>query len=130
MGRDGTVQLRVVGEPPRPPRRQRNIDRRPREYLTPAEVETLIVTARKRSRYGHRDGTMILIAYRHGLRVSELCRLEWSQIDFTSGLLHVARRAASPPPIRCAASSYGRYAASNASRSPPGMSGSPNAARQ
>jgi hypothetical protein len=40
MGRIDTVQLRVVGEPPRPPRRQRNIDRRPREYLTPAEVET------------------------------------------------------------------------------------------
>jgi integrase len=50
-----------------------------------------IATARKRSRYGHRDATMILIAYRHGLRVSELCRLEWSQIDFASGLLHVAR---------------------------------------
>jgi integrase len=81
--------LRVVGEPPRPPRRQRNIDRRPRDYLTPAEVETLMTTARSRSRYGHRDATMILIAYRHGLRVSELCRLEWSQIDFASGLLHV-----------------------------------------
>jgi len=91
MGRNGTVQLRVVGEAPRPPRRQRNIDRRPREYLTPAEVETLMTTARKRSRYGHRDATMILIAYRHGLCVSELCRLEWSQIDFASGLLHVAR---------------------------------------
>jgi type 1 fimbriae regulatory protein FimB/type 1 fimbriae regulatory protein FimE len=91
MGRNGTVQLRVVGEPPRPPRRQRNIDRRPREHLTPAEVETLMTTARKRSRYGHRDATMILIAYRHGLRVSELCRLECSQIDFASGLLHVVR---------------------------------------
>ena len=34
---------------------------------------------------------MILIAYRHGLRVSELCRLEWSQIDFASGLLRVVR---------------------------------------
>ena len=90
MGRNGTVQLRVVAEPPRPPRRQRNIHRRPREYLTPAEVETLMTTARKRSRYGHRDATTILIAYRHGLRVSELCRLEWSQIDFESGLLHVA----------------------------------------
>jgi type 1 fimbriae regulatory protein FimB/type 1 fimbriae regulatory protein FimE len=50
-----------------------------------------MATARKRSRYGHRDATMILIAYRHGLRVSELCRLEWSQVDFASGLLHVAR---------------------------------------
>jgi hypothetical protein len=55
--------LRVVGEPPR---RRRNIDRRPREYLTPAEVETLMATARKQGRYGHRDATMILIAWRHG----------------------------------------------------------------
>jgi len=46
MDRNGTVQLRLVGEPPRPPRRQRNIDHRPREYLTPAEVDTLIATAR------------------------------------------------------------------------------------
>ena len=34
---------------------------------------------------------MILIAYRHGLRVKELCNLEWSQVDFKHGLLHVAR---------------------------------------
>src|SRR6516165_10487134 len=58
--------LRVVGEAVAPPRRQRNAERRPREYLTPAEVEMLILTARKRGRYGHRDATMILIAYRHG----------------------------------------------------------------
>jgi integrase len=85
---NGTVRLRVVGEPPR---RQRNIDRRPREYLTPAEVELLMTTARKRGRYGRRDATMILIAWRHGLRVKELCNLEWSQVDFKHGLLHVAR---------------------------------------
>jgi hypothetical protein len=46
--------LRVVGEAVAPPRRQRNSERRPREYLTPAEVETLIAAARKRGRYGHR----------------------------------------------------------------------------
>jgi type 1 fimbriae regulatory protein FimB/type 1 fimbriae regulatory protein FimE len=80
-----------VGEPASPPARQRNAERRPREYLTPAEVETPIATARKRGRYGHRDGTMILIAYRHGLRVGELCALTWDQVDFAQGLLHVAR---------------------------------------
>jgi len=53
--------LQAVGEQIRPPRRRRNSERRPREYLTPAEVETLIVTAKKRGRYGHRDATMILI---------------------------------------------------------------------
>src|SRR5215472_4710525 len=74
--------LRVVGEPMGPPRRQRNSERRPREYLTPAEIEVLIATAKKRGRYGQRDATMILIAYRHGLRVSELCALTWDQSGF------------------------------------------------
>jgi site-specific recombinase XerD len=83
--------LRVVGETTAPPRRQRNSERRPREYLTPAEVETLIATARKHSRYGHRNAAMILIAFRHGLRVGELVALRWDQVDFNQGLLHVAR---------------------------------------
>ena len=44
---------------------------RPREYLTPKEVERLIAAAKKRTRrYGLRDATMILVAFRHGLRVS------------------------------------------------------------
>jgi type 1 fimbriae regulatory protein FimB/type 1 fimbriae regulatory protein FimE len=77
--------LSVVGERAAPPRRQRNADRRPREYLTPAEVEILIATARNRGRYGHRDATMILITYRHGLRVGELVRLLWDQVDFPRG---------------------------------------------
>jgi type 1 fimbriae regulatory protein FimB/type 1 fimbriae regulatory protein FimE len=38
-----------------------------REYLTTAEIERLMAAARKSSRYGHRDATMILIGYRHGL---------------------------------------------------------------
>ena len=42
-------------------------------------------------RYGHRDATMIRVAYRHGLRVSELCALGWDQVDFEHGLLHVRR---------------------------------------
>jgi type 1 fimbriae regulatory protein FimB/type 1 fimbriae regulatory protein FimE len=44
------------------------------------EVEELIAVARKRGRYGDRDATMILLAYRHGLRISELCALRWEQI--------------------------------------------------
>jgi integrase len=83
--------LRVVGSPAAPPARQRNAERRPREYLTPAEVETLIAAARKRGRYGQRDATMILIAFRHGLRVGELCSLSRDQVDFGQGLLHVTR---------------------------------------
>jgi hypothetical protein len=55
-----------------PPRKVRNAERRSREFLTPAEVESLIDAAEKLGRHGHRDATMILIAYRHALRVSEL----------------------------------------------------------
>jgi len=48
-----------------PPPRQRNVDRRKREYLTPAEVQTLMGAARGRGRQGHRGATMILVAYQH-----------------------------------------------------------------
>ena len=75
----------------RPPARSRNADRRPREHLTPAEVERLIETAKKRGRYGQRDASAILLAYTHGLRVSELVALSWSQIDFVDGVIHVTR---------------------------------------
>src|SRR6476620_1844553 len=75
-----------------PPRKPLSVDRRPREYLTPKEIERLIAAARARGRrYGPRDATMILVAFRHGLRVSELCSLTWDQIDFSHGLIHVRR---------------------------------------
>src|SRR5262245_9748909 len=63
------------------PRRPRNSDLREREYLTPKEVDRLQDAARKHSRYGHRDATAVLIAYRHGLRASELCELTWNMIE-------------------------------------------------
>ena len=47
--------------------------------------------ARKHGRYGHRDATMILVAYRHGLRASEVCDLQWQQIELSEGRLHVHR---------------------------------------
>jgi type 1 fimbriae regulatory protein FimB/type 1 fimbriae regulatory protein FimE len=55
----------------RPAGRPPNRELRTREHLTPAEVEGLIEAARD-NRQGHRDATMILIAFRHGLRASEL----------------------------------------------------------
>ena len=61
---------------------------RTREYLTEAEVERLMAAA-KRNRWGHRDATMILVAYRHGLRASELVDLRWTQVDFATAALHV-----------------------------------------
>jgi site-specific recombinase XerD len=72
------------------PRRRPNADLRIREYLTEAEVDRLMAAA-KGNRWGHRDATMILVAYRHGLRVSELVDLRWDQIEFTTAILHVRR---------------------------------------
>lgn len=74
-----------------PPRRISNLERRTREHLTPQEVDKLITAAGRLGRYGHRDATLILIAFRHGLRVSELVALRWDQADLEQGLLHVTR---------------------------------------
>ncbi len=68
-----------------PPRRLANRERRTRERLTPQEVEKLITAASRVGRYGHRDATLILLAYRHGLRVSELVALRWDQFDLEQG---------------------------------------------
>ena len=70
-----------------------------REYLTTAEIERLMAAARKSSRYGHRDATMILIGYRHGLRASELCDLQWSQTELATGRLHVRRAKNGSPSV-------------------------------
>jgi site-specific recombinase XerD len=62
-----------------------------REWLTEKEVAQLCDAARARGRWGHRDATMILLAYRHGLRVSELVALRWDQVDLDAGRLQVIR---------------------------------------
>ena len=88
------AQLRVVkpsNEFRSVPVRPANAELRTREYLTPAEVEKLIKAA-KEGRWGRRDATLVLIAFRHGLRASEICDLEWSQVEFgRSAALHVRR---------------------------------------
>ena len=72
------------------PKRGKNADLRSREYLTETEVERLQDAART-NRWGHRDSTMVLVAYRHGLRVSELADLRWDQLDMETATLHVRR---------------------------------------
>jgi integrase len=78
---------------------------RTREYLTTVEIELLMAAARKSSRCGHRDATMILMGYRHGLRASELCDLQWSQVELASGRLHVRRTKNGSPSVPCGACS-------------------------
>src|SRR5262249_39966816 len=72
------------------PKRKTNAELRTREYLTETEVERLMAAA-KQNRWGHRDATMILVAYRHGLRAVELVDLRWDQVDFKTATLHVRR---------------------------------------
>src|SRR5262249_18889363 len=76
--------------PRKPPLRRRNAEVRAREYLTDAEVAKLINIAGF-NRHAHRDATMILLAYRHGLRAVELVTLRWDAIDFKHGRIHVRR---------------------------------------
>ena len=73
------------------PKRVPNSQVRVREYLTTVEVDALIRAASSTGRHRHRDRTIILIAYRHGLRVSELIALRWDQVDLKQGHLHVTR---------------------------------------
>jgi type 1 fimbriae regulatory protein FimE len=74
------------------PIRQTNAAYRSREYLTEKEVERLMESAARLGRHGLRDASLILLAYRHGLRVSELVSIRWEQVDLQQGLLHVIRR--------------------------------------
>jgi type 1 fimbriae regulatory protein FimB/type 1 fimbriae regulatory protein FimE len=93
-------QTSISGKMPKKPR---NKAVRSREYLTDKEVEALMKAARNVGRHGHRDSSLILIGYRHGLRVSELVALRWDQVDLAQGLLHVTRAkngTASTHPIR------------------------------
>jgi type 1 fimbriae regulatory protein FimB/type 1 fimbriae regulatory protein FimE len=80
------IANRTVAMPVRRP----NADYRPREHLTEREVEKLM-TAAKGNRWGQRDAIMILMTLRHGLRASELCELQWSDVEFETGTLHLRR---------------------------------------
>jgi integrase len=76
---------------------------RDRPYLFEEEVEAM-VKATFKGRWGHRDSTLILMGYRHGLRISELVNLRWQQINFNTGHIHVRRlkgsRQARSPVVR------------------------------
>jgi site-specific recombinase XerD len=85
------VRLRPDVEAAQRPQRPRYSDVRQREHLTEPEVDRIRAAARKRGRYGHRDDTMILVAFRHGLRVSELVGLRWTQVALDEGKIHVRR---------------------------------------
>lgn len=87
--------LRVVGPSNKKrtvalPVRKPNAAYRSRERLTEREVGRLVEAA-KDNRWGHRDSTMVLLAFRHGLRAAELVDLRWDQADLENAILHVRR---------------------------------------
>ena len=74
-----------------PPKKVPNLEKRTREHLLQGEVEAMIKAAKSVGRHRNRDSTLILLAYRHGLRVSELVALRWEQVDFGSGTIYINR---------------------------------------
>jgi len=74
-----------------PPKKPTNAQRRSREYLTSHEIDQVIAAARKVGRHCSRDAALILLMYRHGLRVAEAVALRWDAVNLRAGLLHVHR---------------------------------------
>ena len=73
------------------PVRPKNLDVRSREHLTLEEVNALMKAAGNIGRHQHRDKTLILIMFRHGLRVSEAVDLKWDQVDLKTGSIYISR---------------------------------------
>ncbi len=103
------LELRVIRAPSRqskseelsskPKRKPRNLDVRGREYLLSEEVEAMMNAAAKVGRHPLRDRALILLMYRHGLRVSEVNSLRWHQIDLNRANIHIHRRKNGKPSV-------------------------------
>src|SRR5229473_2617471 len=68
-----------------------NVDRRGKDFLTDAEMQRFLEAARH-GRHGVRDYLLMLMAYRHGLRVSELVDLRLKDLDLDTARLYVRRK--------------------------------------
>ena len=87
--------LQIIGKLPfsaklfsPPPKKTSTSDR---EYLRTNEINEMIRAAKKIGRHGVRDGAIILLMFRHGLRTAELVTLKWMQIDLVGGYIEVHR---------------------------------------
>ena len=68
--------------------RKSKTHRAPMVHLEPAEVLAVLKAAKAR---GNREWAMILLAYRHGLRASEVCALQLDDVDVKNGSIRVDR---------------------------------------
>ena len=82
MAHSAVIPISVHTRRPRRPKRGRMI------MLTPQETLELLKAARKRST---RDWAMILLAYRHGLRASEVCGIKLADVDLKTGSISIRR---------------------------------------
>lgn len=80
-----------MGSPTFDLRRKPNLTYRSREYLTPKEVHRLIEAAGARGRHGLRDRTLLLMMFRHGLRVGEACWLKWDAVMLEERTIFIPR---------------------------------------
>jgi type 1 fimbriae regulatory protein FimB/type 1 fimbriae regulatory protein FimE len=72
-------------------KRKTNLESREREWMYDQEVRKLVKAAAKMGRWGHRNATLILIGYRHGMRASELIDLRWELINLDEQTLYCRR---------------------------------------
>ena len=72
-------------------RRLPNMAVRGREHLDESEVLAMCQAAGAVGRHRARDAALIWIAYRHAMRVSELCALRWSQVNLRARTLYTLR---------------------------------------
>ena len=63
-----------------------------RDYLTKREVRALLRAAKQSKRYAARNYAMILLAYRHGFRASELLELRVGDVDLRAGTIYCRRQ--------------------------------------
>ncbi|HHP7232428.1 MAG TPA: tyrosine-type recombinase/integrase [Xenococcaceae cyanobacterium] len=84
-----TAQLPLKAKSCAPPPKKPST--REREYLRTDEIRAMIRAAKKVGRHGIRDGGIILLMFRHGLRTAELVALKWTSIDLVGGYIEVRR---------------------------------------
>lgn len=100
-----TLQLPKVGKTEKQqhpsPNSRKYSEVRTREHLLLAEVDAMQRAIKKfKGRHAHRDSTLILLIYRHGLRVAEATALRWEQIDFSGGTIYVKRVKKGTPSVQ------------------------------
>ena len=73
------------------PKKPKNTEQRTREFLAVKEIQLIRKQARKNTMHGHRNDTLMLMMFKHALRVSEAIDLQWEHVDFNLGKLYVNR---------------------------------------